>query len=238
MSVYEGRIYKSTQGYYFKVLSVYKKVATIIFLDSGFTTTVKCQNLPSDVSQPVSVFCPYNQREDGTYIGTMSNKTMPSTDTDLYQQWRKLMDYAKKQNLPVDDELKCYATFLQNARNICNYNHWMLDENYRLVVNKHSNKVALNTILFISEETYQNEYRVRPKQETKPVMAYLFNSDGVKFVAKFKSVAECAKSLGIPQPSISMCLGDKSNMETAGGGVKSLNGWRFEWLTEDDEFLQ
>lgn len=251
--------YTSTEGEQFEIINVYiptekekseipkgtlRRLLVAEFLSTRYQKVILLTNLADDKKDEFGRFSfscdKTSDTQKRTYIGTLANKSTPSEDTDLYRKWSKLVKYAKNNDLPIDDEIRGYAKFLQQATNIYNYEEWLHDENkYRLVVHKGADRVALNTILFVSEETWQNEYR-KPSggQETKPVMAYLFNSDGVKFVAKFKSVAECAKSLGIPQPSISMCLGDKSNMETAGGGVKSLNGWRFEWLTEDDEFLK
>lgn len=234
-SIYEGRIYTTVKGQKIKVLSVKDKKATIMYLKSGVKGTAWIQNLSLDTTQPVSVSSPYDKRKDGTFIGSMSNKTIPSTDTDLYRKWRKLMDYAKKESLPVDDELKEYAKFLQLAKDIFNYEEWMLDETYRLYVRKGATKVSLNTILFISEETWQNEYKEKTGQEAKPVMAYIELDNGTVLKAKFNSQVECAKSLGVHPDAIATA---KSRQHTVGGGVGSGKGWRIVDLEEDDEFLK
>ena len=234
-SIYEGRVYTTVKGQTFKVLSVERKIATVMYLNSGLIATVRTQNLPSDTTKLVSVSSPYDKREDGTFIGSMSNKTIPSTETDLYRKWRKLMDYAKKESLPVDDELKEYAHFLQLAKDIFNYEEWMLDDTYRLYVRKGATKVSLNTILFISEETWQNEYKEKTGQETKPVMAYIELDNGAVLKAKFNSQIECAKSLGVHPDAIATA---KSRQHTVGAGIGSGKGWRIVDLEEDDEFLK
>lgn len=250
-----GRVYTTAKGYKFEVLSVEqqqvlieqedgsnkeltRKIATVKFLNSGYITTVHTKNLPSlssDGTKSVSLTSPHDKGEDKTYIGTLANKTMPSTDTNLYKQWNDLMRYAKNNNLPVDEELKCYAKFLQQATHIYNYEEWMLDETYKLLVRKGANKVALNTILFVSEEEYQSEYRKKGGQETKPVMAYIELPNGKRLVAKYKSQVECEKSLGISQPEVSMA---KTREHTVGGGTASGKGWRIVELEKDDEFLK
>ena len=231
-SIYVGKIYTTNQGQKIQVLSVKDKKAEVMYLCSGVKANVWVQNLTEPTA---SVSSPYDKRKDGTFIGTMSNKTIPSTETDLYRKWRKLMDYAKKESLPVDDELKEYAKFLHLAKDIFNYEEWMLDETYRLCVRKGATKVSLNTILFISEETWKNEYRKKTGQETKPVMAYIELDNGIVLKAKYNSQIECAKSLGVHPDEIATA---KSRQHTVGAGVGSGKGWRIVDLEEDDDFLK
>lgn len=246
----------------FEAKEPYKEV-TGIFLDSGFETTIRYQNvlkcqpyiLPNGTINPnfdsevdkISLASPYDteRRQSGVHMGMLANKTIPSKDTTLYNQWDKLVGYCQENKYELSQDVKCYASFLNHARHIQGYDKQLFDDTYRLVIRKDIEVlevVDISSLLFISDETWQNEYKQTGGQDTKPVLAYIYNTDGKRFDAKFRSQVECEKSLGISQPEVSMA---KRKGHTVRGGTGSEKGWRIVELEDlrklkekDEEFLK
>lgn len=248
--------YTSKEGEQFEIINVYiptekeksemskdtlRRLLVAEFLSTRYQKVISLTNLADDKKDEFGRFSfscdKTSDTQKRTYTGTLANKTTPSEDTDLYRKWSKLVKYAKNNDLPIDDEIRGYVKFLQQATNIYNYEEWLHDENnYRLVVHKGADKVALNTILFVSEETWQNEYR-KPSggQSPKPVFAYvdlsrygIYDKEGFPVILGFKcdSIDDCVQRTGLWQPSITYCL--QGVMETTGAGVENpLEGWRF-----------
>lgn len=165
------------------------------------------------------------------YLGLMSDGTKPKTRengkaTREYDIWKSMVQrvYDPKfheknptyKDAILDEDLHCFAFFLEHIHLIPNYEYWLNHPNERIALDKDirgkgSKIYSLDTIMFVSQSNNNKERNER-------IGGYKIQGVHIKTNERtkvFNSIREVEREVGVNHGSISACLNGK--YKSAGG---------------------
>lgn len=170
------------------------------------------------------------------YIGLMSDGSRPITtygngkQTREYIVWQSMVHrvydpkYHEKQptykDVILDENLHCFAYFLEHIHLIPNYEYWLTHPNERVALDKdirgNGSKIySLDTIMFVTQSENARESVERCGTLTQHIKVYGINVKTGERTKVFNSIKEVERELGVNKGGISHCLNGRH--KTAGG---------------------